>query len=92
MSAQHVNSVILVCDGCGTTLEDGRTFPSPMDARGHAYGAGWRFPPMLNKSGQPSANCSDVCPDCMPGWKPVPIQSRPGYRRATAYQTKDGSK
>jgi hypothetical protein len=83
MSAQHVNSVVLVCDGCGKTLEDGRTFPTPMDARGNAYGAGWRFPPMLTKSGSPSPkNSSDVCPECLPGWKPVPIQARAHYRRA----------
>lgn len=81
MSALQVNRVVLACDGCGTHYADGDTFPSPMDARGTAYGSGWRFPPMTTRAGSPAAQCSDVCPECLPGWVPRPLEKRAKYLR-----------
>ncbi|WP_042170146.1 hypothetical protein [Streptomyces sp. NBRC 110035] len=86
MATMHVNSLILICDGCEKPLKDGETFQSAMEARGAAYGEGWRFPPKLSKrTGTPTKNCSDVCPDCQPGWEFQTIGEKPsGYRRQDA--------
>lgn len=81
MAALQINSVILRCDGCETTLNDGASFASTTEARAAAYHAGWRFPSMLTTSGKPSQRGSDVCPQCLPGWQPVPLAARPAYRR-----------
>jgi hypothetical protein len=82
LSALQISRVILCCDGCAVEFNGGESFPNPTEARGSAYGAGWRFPPRLTKNGKASASTSDVCPDCLPGWTPQPISVRPSYRRA----------
>jgi hypothetical protein len=85
MAALQVNSIILRCDGCDTALDDGAIFQTAVEARASAYAAGWRFPHRLGKTGNPIARASDVCPACVPGWKPVRSKVRP------AYQYTDGS-
>ncbi|WP_069887059.1 hypothetical protein [Streptomyces luteocolor] len=76
MATISVHAVMLSCDDCGTRLRDGEQFSSATDARGAAYGDGWRFPPQLSKrTGQPlTSSTSDVCPNCLPGWKPQTLQ------------------
>lgn len=87
MTTLQVNSLRLACDGCGQQLNDGALFTSAMDARGAAYGQGWRFPHMVGKkTGALIVSTSDVCPPCLPGWKP---QAR-GERHA-GYQRQDGT-
>lgn len=82
MSAKQVNSVILECDGCGTELNAGEQFRTSMEARAAAYAAGWRFPARITSTGKASAQRgSDVCPTCVPGWKPEPLKARHGYQR-----------
>jgi hypothetical protein len=82
MATMQVNSLILRCDGCGTALLDGQRFASAMDARGAAYGEGWRFPAQLSKrTGAPVSNCSDACPKCLPDWTPQVLGARSGYER-----------
>jgi hypothetical protein len=79
MATPQVSSVVLMCDGCQVQLNNGQQFESPVEARGAGYAAGWRFPPMLNKGGGASRDCSDVCPQCAPTWTPRGKEKRPLY-------------
>lgn len=85
MSVLAVTRSVLACDGCKQFFNEGEQFVSPVEARGAAYAAGWKFPPRLTKSGGAASTCSDVCPECAPGWEPQPIQARPSR------QLRDGS-
>ena len=85
MATMHVNAVLLKCDGCDAQLLGGQTFPNPVEARGAAYGEGWRFPPQLSRRTlRPTKATSDVCSTCLPGWKPQVRGARAGYRRQDA--------
>lgn len=88
MATISVHAVMLSCDGCGTRLRGSEQFNSATDARGAAYGDGWRFPPQLSRrTGQPLTNStSDVCPTCLPGWTQQPIQTN-----GRGYERQDGS-
>ncbi|MGD6750967.1 hypothetical protein [Streptomyces sp. BH105] len=84
MATITVHAVMLSCDGCGTRLRGGEQYSSATDARGAAYGEGWRFPPQISKrTGQPLTNSSsDVCPTCVPTWSPqTPGAAKRGYQR-----------
>jgi hypothetical protein len=81
VSAVKVPQVVLVCDGCGKRLNDGELFASPQEARAAGYGHGWRFPPLVRATGEPSSNSSDACPACLPDWKPQARGRRAGYLR-----------
>lgn len=89
MATISTHTVMLRCDGCGTDLRDGEKFPSTTDARGAAYGHGWRFPPQVSKrTGQPlNSSTSDVCPACLPGWQPQTVSKDKGR----GYQRQDGT-
>jgi hypothetical protein len=63
----------LTCDGCQTALGSDGEFDNAIEARALAYTKGWRFPGRLKQDGQPTRNLvSDVCPDCIGGWKAQP--------------------
>lgn len=71
MSIYTVSTAVLKCDGCGATHGEGCSLRSATEARASAYTEGWRFPPKVNAAGNPSVTTSDVCPACLPEWKPV---------------------
>ncbi|SCE40441.1 hypothetical protein GA0115252_146434 [Streptomyces sp. DfronAA-171] len=84
MAAISIHTVMLACDGCAARLRDGEQFTSAADARGAAYGEGWRFPPRLSRStGKPLTHAaSDVCPTCLPTWEQQTTgTSGRGYQR-----------
>lgn len=73
MSGRIVSRFILVCDGC--QAEFGQ-YPSATEARAAAYGQGWRFPAKVTAHGTPSSRAADVCPKCLPTWKPTVSRNR----------------
>jgi hypothetical protein len=71
MSGETVTRYVLKCDGgCGIELGRSGEYENAMEARADAYGKGWRFPGQVKKGGAPSTRTSDVCPECLPGFKP----------------------
>lgn len=87
MAILQIITYALQCDGCKTVFCAPHGVPSPMDARGAAYGAGWRFPPLTGKNDDARAITSDVCPACLPEW--TPQEKRPPQRRATDAQMRE---
>ena len=84
MSTQTTQAVILICDECGAELGTDGRFRSAMDARCGAYAEGWRFPPVLTKTGAESRQTHDACPDCAPTWVPRgSLGYRPQYRKVS---------
>lgn len=82
MTALHINTVVLQCDGCGSQLLNGQPFPSTTEARAAAYGQGWRFPNQISqRTGQPVQTASDACPNCLTNWAPQTNEPRPRYQR-----------
>jgi hypothetical protein len=61
---------LIECDGCLAIFGDHDGFESSTEARAAAYGQGWRFPNRLKANGEAGSQASDVCPECLPGWKP----------------------
>lgn len=90
MGILQINRSILACDGdgCDATFGAPGGYVSPSDARGAAYGAGWRFPHHVSKKGATSSTTSDVCPKCVPGW--VPQQRSARSRVLRQHEASDG--
>lgn len=76
MAIEMINRSLLRCDGCGSRFGVPNGFVSPADARGEAYGEGWRFPHQIGKTGKTLSSTSDVCPACIDGWAPQGRASR----------------
>ena len=77
MSGRVVSRFVLACDGCGTEREEA---PTSIEARASAYADGWRYPAKVKANGDPAmADQSDLCPKCLPDWKPVPARKPKQY-------------
>lgn len=74
MGTKQITRVVLVCDGCGTTV--GRSGGSAVEAREAGREAGWSFPPKTRGNGADGARVNDVCPVCVTTWKPRPSMPR----------------
>lgn len=82
MAMLRINAAILACDGCDQQLNNGEMFPTAPDARIAGFIAGWRYPGRRTKAGTISTSLvSDVCPSCLPSWRPQEITARHMYRR-----------
>jgi hypothetical protein len=74
VSGRSISRFVLDCDGCQTEFGRNGEFDNPLECRGAAYAAGWRFPGRLKLDGTPARNAvSDVCPACVDGWEARPV-------------------
>jgi hypothetical protein len=71
MSGRTITRYILICDGCGKELEEAA---SSVEARAAAWSQGWRMPPRVKLNGHLASRSDDVCPHCLPDWKPNPLR------------------
>jgi hypothetical protein len=65
-----MQAVYLVCDGCAAECGPDGRFRSAIEARAGAYADGWRFPAALTARGAQGSRTHDVCPACVPDWRP----------------------
>lgn len=83
MSTLNFTRLILECDGCKTQHGQPHGHNSAQEARIAAYIDGWRFPSTVRADGTPGSAVSDVCPDCIPGWRPQRYGQNGARRLAT---------
>lgn len=76
MGSLTIMRFLLECDGCGAKIGAKEGFENLIEARASSYVQGWRFPSQIGVKGHLIQTASDVCPDCVPGWKPQPRSSR----------------
>lgn len=84
MATIQITGYLLECNGCKALFGgDGIVGSSVMEVRAAAYAAGWRFPAKVGAKGSPSTRVSDVCPSCLPDWKPENWLHTGNHRAAT---------
>jgi hypothetical protein len=82
MGTVQIIRYVVQCDGCNAVFGTPVGELSPMDVRAAAYAQGWRFPNTVNRRTEAKqSGTSDVCPDCLPTWKPQSHVTQ--QRRAT---------
>lgn len=70
MATLAMTLYLMECDGCQSTLGLPNGYSSATEARAAAYAEGWRYPPQPTKTGKVGARTFDVCPACLPEWRP----------------------
>lgn len=84
MSGKTLSRHMVICDGgCGATVGENGQYATAKESRAAAAERGWKVLPKLRTNGKPAQAMDDdgrllrghdVCPECLPEFKPDTIK------------------